>query len=240
MTTNYRTRDIMTTRTGDTLTVEVRDLDNQPYSLPNYGTVRPWHDEDGTPGAFWSVASGQSGTAETERKAVHAAARAIRAHHKRQAVEAEGQRAANVERVRQHLAAQTVTPDPDPLAEARAEARAEAAHATGAVYTSDHGDYRIVSAAHHRNGVGGTPFFVGILAYTSGDFAGQRMHLVTTPTAHTSGDHEGEPNPHVFWPDIYVTDLDIAAGGSVAFGENSWRGDRFQAEARAIVTRVHG
>lgn len=110
-------------------------------------------------------------------------------------------------------------------------------------HTSDHGTYRVLSAAYHRNGVGGTGFYVGILAYSSGDFAGQRMHLVTVPTPHTTGDHEGEPNPDVFWPDIYVTDLDLAAGtsstpGTVAFGVNSWRGDRFQSEARTVLARA--
>lgn len=104
-------------------------------------------------------------------------------------------------------------------------------------HTSDHGTYRVLSAAHHRNGVGGTPFYVGIIVFDSGDFTDQRFHLVTTPTTHTTGDDEGEPHLNVFWPDIYVTDLDLAAHReTVAFGTNSWRGDRFQTEARTIVT----
>ena len=95
MPTTYRTRDILTTRIGDQVKVEILAADDT--TLPNYGTVSPWEAEDGTPGAYWSVASGQSGTAETERKAVHAAARAIRAHHKRHALEAEAASAARVE-----------------------------------------------------------------------------------------------------------------------------------------------
>lgn len=217
MTTTYRTRDILTTRIGDQVKVEI--LADDDTTLPNYGTVSPWEAEDGTPAAYWSVASGQSGTAETERKAVHAAARAIRAHHKRHALEREAASAARVEAERTRSVQQL-----DPAS---------------VQHTSDHGTYRVLSAAHHRNGIGGTPFFVGVLAYDEGDFAGQRMHVVVVPTPHTTGEDEGEPNPDVFWPDIYVTDVDLAAGGNVRFGENSWRGDRFQSEARTIVTRVH-
>lgn len=109
-------------------------------------------------------------------------------------------------------------------------------------HTSDYGTYRVLSAAYHRNGVGGTGFYVGIVEYTGGDFAGQRMHVVTVPTPLTEGENAGEIDDAAFWPDIYVTDLDLAAGtrgdATVAFGLNSWRGDRFQSEARTIVTRA--
>lgn len=100
-------------------------------------------------------------------------------------------------------------------------------------------DFTVLSAAHHRNGVGGTPFYVGIIATTRDlgiDARPTRMHIVVVPETHHRGPHAGEPDTSVFWPSIFVLDLDVAATDqTVEFGVNSWRGDTYQAEARAIV-----
>lgn len=67
-------RDVLTTRIGDTVKVEILDPNVPHGTLPNYGNVRPDTDR-----FVWHLASGQSGTGLTEQKAINAAARAIRA-----------------------------------------------------------------------------------------------------------------------------------------------------------------
>lgn len=78
-------RDVLTTRISDTVKVEIKDPNNPHGTLPNYGNVQPVK-PDHLPGSEyddsfgWHLASGQSGTARTEQKAINAAARAIRKH----------------------------------------------------------------------------------------------------------------------------------------------------------------
>lgn len=74
-------RDVLTTRVGSTVKVEIQDRDNPHGSLPNYGYVDPNVEESGF---VWHIASGQSGTKDTEQKAINAAAKAIRTHHAQQ------------------------------------------------------------------------------------------------------------------------------------------------------------
>lgn len=71
-------RDVLTTRIGDTVKVEIMDPNVPHGTLPNYGNVKPDGDR-----FVWHLASGQNGTALTEQKAINAAARAIRAVAKR-------------------------------------------------------------------------------------------------------------------------------------------------------------
>jgi hypothetical protein len=75
-------RDVLTTRLGDKVKVEIKDKDNPHGSLPNYGYVDP---NVVAHGFVWHIASGESGTKDTEQKAINAAARAIREHHARNA-----------------------------------------------------------------------------------------------------------------------------------------------------------
>lgn len=71
-------RDVLWTRIGDTVKVEIRDPNIEHGTLPNYGNVKPDADR-----FIWHLASGENGTALTEQKAINAAARAIRAVAKR-------------------------------------------------------------------------------------------------------------------------------------------------------------
>lgn len=81
-------RDVLTTRIGDTVKVEIMDPNVPHGTIPNYGNVQPIK-PDHLPGSEyddsfrWHLASGQSGTALTEQRAINAAARAIRAVAKR-------------------------------------------------------------------------------------------------------------------------------------------------------------
>lgn len=73
-------KDVLTTRVGEHVKVEINDPTNPYGTVPNYGTVKPvlygnYH---------WQVASGESGTEPTERRAINATARAIREHAARQ------------------------------------------------------------------------------------------------------------------------------------------------------------
>jgi hypothetical protein len=72
--------DIVTSRVGNALKVEVIAQANTTTTLPNYGLVGA-----AVPGAgyAWSITSGQNGHTETEEQAVEAAAKAIREHWKR-------------------------------------------------------------------------------------------------------------------------------------------------------------
>lgn len=69
-------KNVLTTRIGDTVKVEINDPFNPYGTVPNYGNVRP----DSLDGFYWFVSSGQHGTTDTESKAINAAARAIRDH----------------------------------------------------------------------------------------------------------------------------------------------------------------
>lgn len=81
-------RDVLTTRVGDMVKVEIKDRTNPHGTLPNYGNVQPVR-PDHLPGSEydtyfrWALASGENGTATTEQKAINGAARAIRKHAER-------------------------------------------------------------------------------------------------------------------------------------------------------------
>lgn len=90
--------------------------------------------------------------------------------------------------------------------------------------------FRVVEADFHRNGVGGEPFYVGIV-----EEEGRRMLVTYFPP----------PDPEPRWraPHIAVLDLDKAAAGNVYMhesgsheGGNAWRGDHYQRQAEAIVS----
>lgn len=73
-------------------------------------------------------------------------------------------------------------------------------------------ELKVEKIAHHRNGVGGAPFKVAVV-----DDADQGKMLVVM--------FEEEGHTAVF-------DLQKLAEGVIEFGENSWRGDKYEAELR--------
>lgn len=71
----------------------------------------------------------------------------------------------------------------------------------------------VVKKASHRNGVAGEPFRVAIVDDTE---VGDKMLVVMFPTSgHTA-----------------VFSLDLLSQGIIEFGENSWRGDRYEGKLR--------
>lgn len=101
--------------------------------------------------------------------------------------------------------------------------------------------FEVMSAAHHRNGSGGRPFYVGIVKHW-GDLAEgedpRLLQIIATPV-----DGDADLSKMKFddgnGVEVYVTDLMvIAQRGTVAFGINSFRGDNFTSEAVAIIRQT--
>jgi hypothetical protein len=76
---------------------------------------------------------------------------------------------------------------------------------------------RIIAFDHHRNGVCGAPFAV-VLFEDTGPEASRKVAILFEPESHCA-----------------VLDVDKLAGGDIAFGSNSWRGDRFEQSLRKAV-----
>lgn len=101
--------------------------------------------------------------------------------------------------------------------------------------------FEVMSAAHHRNGSGGRPFYVGIVKYWGDLPEGEDprlLQIIATPV-----DGEADLSKMKFddgnGVEVYVTDLMvIAQRGTVAFGINSFRGDNFTSEAVAIIRQT--
>lgn len=103
-------------------------------------------------------------------------------------------------------------------------------------------DFTVLSAAHHRNGMNGRPFYVGIVRKVLEPGEPERMfQIIAVPSHDDTPDnldlvsfrgHEG-----LF--EVYVTSLQITIENeTVEFGVNSWRGEHFMPEARAIIKRT--
>jgi hypothetical protein len=101
--------------------------------------------------------------------------------------------------------------------------------------------FEVMSAAHHRNGSGGRPFYVGIVKHWGDVGQGEDPRLLQIIATPVDGDADlskmkfdgGEGI------EVYVTDLMvIAQRGTVAFGINSFRGDNFVSEAVAIIRQT--
>ena len=75
---------------------------------------------------------------------------------------------------------------------------------------------KIKEIAKHRNGVGGAPFYVVLF---SDDEAGKNMMGIVF-----------DEKNHVA-----VLDVDMLADGNIAFGDNSWRGDRYEPYLREAI-----
>lgn len=102
--------------------------------------------------------------------------------------------------------------------------------------------FEVMSAAHHRNGVSGRGFYVGIVKHWGDLPEGEDprlLQVIAVPEDDAPEDVSKITFENGSGAEIYVTDLMvIAKQGTVAFGINSFRGDHFYAEARAIIIQT--
>ena len=75
----------------------------------------------------------------------------------------------------------------------------------------------IIDLAHHRNGICGAPFAV-ILFEDAGAEGSRKVAILFEQDGHCA-----------------VLDVDKLAQGDIAFGRNSWRGDRFEQSLRKAI-----
>lgn len=102
--------------------------------------------------------------------------------------------------------------------------------------------FEVMSAAHHRNGVSGRGFYVGIVKHWGDLPEGAEprlLQVIAVPEDDAPEDVTKITFENGSGVEIYVTDLMvIAKQGTVAFGLNSFRGDHFFAEARAVIIQT--
>lgn len=82
--------------------------------------------------------------------------------------------------------------------------------------------HKIKSIAHHRNGMGGEPFYA--VLFTRNQQGAKRRDMVGI----------------VFdKPGVYVAILDVPllAEGNIKFAENAWRGEEFEKELREAIDK---
>jgi hypothetical protein len=77
----------------------------------------------------------------------------------------------------------------------------------------------IISAAHHRNGVGGAPF--DVVLFKEADKGGSRKVAILLEPVSFCG----------------VLGVDKLAAGDIAIGSNCWRGDRYEPPLREAIER---
>lgn len=75
---------------------------------------------------------------------------------------------------------------------------------------------KVLSAAFHRNGVAGVPFYVGVVSDPFGEGDDSLFLIQHVPAEKMKG----------FVSDAVTTALKMDLLPDVAFGLNSWRGDR--------------
>jgi hypothetical protein len=75
----------------------------------------------------------------------------------------------------------------------------------------------IIDIASHRNGICGTPFAVVVFTDT-GPEGSRKVAILFEQEGHCA-----------------VLDVDKLAQGDIAFGSNSWRGDRFEQPLRNAI-----
>lgn len=84
---------------------------------------------------------------------------------------------------------------------------------------------KILDCSYHRNGVGGTPFFVSIFQEDQDrDCKGKTMLAIQF-------DVKDEVCTAVF-------DFDLLKQGNIQFMENSWRGDHFHENLKKLVPPI--
>ncbi len=76
---------------------------------------------------------------------------------------------------------------------------------------------RIIGFDHHRNGIDGAPFAV-VLFEDQGTEGSRKVAILFDEPHHCA-----------------VLDVDKLAQGDIAFGSNSWRGDRFEQSLRNAI-----
>jgi len=75
---------------------------------------------------------------------------------------------------------------------------------------------KVISIDYHRNGVGGAPFYA--ILFKSNDSKNNMIGIVFEEKYH-----------------VAVLDTAKISSGDIAFGSNSWRGDRFEPSLRAAI-----
>ena len=75
----------------------------------------------------------------------------------------------------------------------------------------------IISFAYHRNGIGGAPFVV-VLFEDHGTESSRKVAILFEQGGHCA-----------------VLDVNKLFLGDIAFGSNSWRGDRFEQSLRQTI-----
>ena len=77
---------------------------------------------------------------------------------------------------------------------------------------------QIIAIDYHRNGIGGAPF--NVLLFHDGE--SQKVGIVFERPGYCA-----------------VLDVQKLAGGDIAFGLNSWRGDRFEPDLRKAINEYN-
>lgn len=81
---------------------------------------------------------------------------------------------------------------------------------------------KIKKIAHHRNGICGEPF--DIVLFADKQYRPMRNMMAIIFETKTC---------------VAVLDTDLLAGGVIEFGQNSWRGDTYEADLRAIIDQYY-
>jgi hypothetical protein len=76
----------------------------------------------------------------------------------------------------------------------------------------------IIAVANHRNGICGAPFHV-VLFEDGGDKGSRKLGILFEEPHHCA-----------------VLEVDKLAAGDIAFGSNSWRGDKYEPHLRQVIT----
>ncbi len=76
---------------------------------------------------------------------------------------------------------------------------------------------KIIAFAHHRNGICGAPFVVTLFEDTGAE-GSRKIAILFEQEGHCA-----------------VLDVDKLVAGDIAFGSNSWRGDRFEQPLRKAI-----
>lgn len=78
---------------------------------------------------------------------------------------------------------------------------------------------KVIDVAYHRNGISGTGFHV--VLFIDRETKQKMIGVVVT----------GDNNPH----NAFVLSVDKLADDDIAFGSNSWRGDNYSQELKAVI-----
>jgi hypothetical protein len=95
-------------------------------------------------------------------------------------------------------------------------------------YLSDDSFIDVEAIAYHRNGVCGEPFYVVCFSAMMDDGPNEapKAHRFVA-TCFFDYDPETDRLADYSMPRVAMLDRDLLAAGDIAFGSNSWRGDRF-------------